>query len=166
MIEELKNRLGEEIERLLHELQVTLPKAIQKAVEHGDLRENAEYKAALERQQQVQARLNQLTKRMADLSRIDLSEIPDDRVSFGSRITVVDMRTREEETYTVGFGDDVDIDSGQISRNSALGQALVGKKKGEQVTVTLPRGERKLKIKDLVTLPQQMQAEEKSGGKA
>lgn len=164
MIEEQKNKLGEEIERLIHELQVTIPKAIQKAVEHGDLRENAEYKAALERQQQVQARLNQLTRRMSDLSRIDLNEIPDDRVSFGSRVTVVDLRTRDEETYTVAFGDDVDIDSGQISRNSALGQALVGKKKGDQVTVQLPRGERKLKIKDLVTLPQQMDAEEKGGG--
>jgi transcription elongation factor GreA len=162
MIEELKNKLGEEIERLIHELQVVIPKAIQKAVEHGDLRENAEYKAALERQQQVQARLNQLTKRMSDLSRIDLSEIPSDRVSFGSRVTVVDMRTREEETYTVAFGDDVDFESGQISRNSALGQALMGKKKGDQVSVQLPRGERKLKVKSLVTLPEQTD-EEKSG---
>ncbi len=154
MLEELKNKLGEEIERLTHELQVVLPEAIKKAVEHGDLRENSEYKSALERQQFVQARLNHLTRRAAELGKIDLSEIPDDRVGFGSRVTVVDMRTREEEIYTLAFGDFIDIDSGQISMASALGQSLIGKKKGEKVTLQLPRGERKLHIKDLVTLPQ------------
>jgi len=156
MLEELKNKLGEEIERLTHELSVTLPRAIQKAVEHGDLRENSEYKSALERQQFVQARLNHLTKRYGELSRIDLSEIPTDRISLGSRVTVVDMRTREKETYTLAFGDDVDFDSGQISSASALGQALMGKKPGDQVSVQLPRGERKLKITGMVTLSEQM----------
>jgi transcription elongation factor GreA len=154
MIEELMNRLGEEVERLTHELQVTLPKAIQKAVEHGDLRENSEYKSALERQQFVQARLNQLTRRMGELSKVDLSDIPSDRVGFGSRVTVVDMRTRDEETYTLVFGDYIDIDSGQISMASPLGQTLLGKKKGETISLQLPRGERKLKIKSLVTLPE------------
>jgi transcription elongation factor GreA len=154
MLEELKNRLGEEIERLTHELQVTLPKAIQKAVEHGDLRENSEYKSALERQQFVQARLNHLTKRYGELSKIDLSEIPSDRIGFGSRVTVVDLRTREEETYTLVFGDYIDIDSGQISVASPLGQTLMGKKKGDKVSLQLPRGERKLMIKDMVTLSQ------------
>ena len=154
MLDELKNRLGEEIERLTYELQVTLPKAIQKAVEHGDLRENSEYKSALERQQFVQARLNHLTRRLGELSKIDLSEIPSDRVGFGSRVTVVDARTREEETYTLVFGDYIDIDSGQISVASPLGQTLLGKKPGDVVSLTLPRGERKLKIKALVTLPE------------
>jgi transcription elongation factor GreA len=154
MLEELKHRLGEEIERLAHELQVTLPQAIQKAVEHGDLRENSEYKSALERQQFVQARLNHLTRRLTELSKIDLSEVPNDRVGFGSRVTVTDMRTRDEETYTLVFGDYIDIDSGQISVASPLGQTLLGKKKGDTVTLTLPRGERKLKIKALITLPE------------
>lgn len=154
MLDELKERLGLEIERLSHELQVTLPQAIQKAVELGDLRENAEYKSALERQQFVQARLGHLTRRLAELSKIDLSEVPDDRVGFGSRVTVTDLRTREEETYTLVFGDYIDIDGGQISVASPLGQTLLGKQKGDTVSITLPRGERKLKIKDLVTLPQ------------
>jgi transcription elongation factor GreA len=156
MLEELKNRLGEEIERLTHELSVTLPKAIQKAVEHGDLRENSEYKSALERQQFVQARLNHLTRRYGELSKIDLSEVPTDRVGFGSRVTVVDMRTREEETYTLVFGDYIDLDSGQISVASPLGQTLMGKKPGDQVSLQLPRGERKLKIKALSTLSEQV----------
>jgi transcription elongation factor GreA len=154
MLEELKNKLGEEIERLTHELQIVLPKAIQKAVEHGDLRENSEYKSALERQQFVQARLNHLTKRYGELSKIDLSEVPTDRVGFGSRVTVVDLRTKEEETYTLVFGDYIDIDSGQISVASPLGQTLMGKKPGDKVSLQLPRGERKLQVKELVTLPQ------------
>lgn len=154
MLEELKNRLGEEIERLSHELQVTLPEAIKKAVEHGDLKENSEYKSALERQQFVQARLNHLTRRMGELSKIDLTEIPADRIGFGSRVTVTDMRTREEETYTLVFGDYIDLDSNQISIASPLGQTLMGKKKGEKVSLQLPRGERKLHIREIVTLPQ------------
>ncbi|HET8654995.1 MAG TPA: transcription elongation factor GreA [Longimicrobiaceae bacterium] len=154
MIEELKARLGEEIERLTHELQVTLPAAIKTAVEHGDLRENAEYKSALERQQFVQARLNHLTKRMQELSKIDLSEIPSDRVGFGSRVTVVDLRTKDEETYTLVFGDYIDVDTGQISMASPLGQTLLGKHVGDEVSLQLPRGERRLRVKGLTTLPE------------
>ncbi len=154
MLEELKNRIGQEIERLTHELQVTLPQAIRRAVEHGDLRENAEYKSALERQQFVQARLGHLTRRMTELSKIDLTEIPSDRVGFGSRVTVVDTKTREEETYTLVFGDYIELDSGQISLASPLGQTLLGKREGDEVSLRLPRGERKLRIKELITLPQ------------
>jgi transcription elongation factor GreA len=154
MLEELKNRLGEEIERLSHELQVILPEAIKKAVEHGDLKENSEYKSALERQQFVQARLNHLTRRMGELSKIDLTEIPHDRVGFGSRVTVTDLRTKADETYTLVFGDYIDLDSNQISIASPIGQTLMGKKKGEKVSLQLPRGERKLQVKEIVTLPQ------------
>jgi transcription elongation factor GreA len=157
MLEELRNRLGEEIERLAHELQIVLPEAIKKAVEHGDLRENSEYKSALERQQFVQARLNQLTRRMGELSKIDLNEIPSDRIGFGSRVTVTDLRTREEETYTLVFGDYIDLDSNQISIASPLGRTLMGRKKGEKVSLQLPRGERKLQIREVVTLPQMVE---------
>lgn len=158
MLEELKNRLGEEIERLSHELQVTLPEAIKKAVEHGDLKENSEYKSALERQQFVQARLNHLTRRMGELSKIDLSQIPADRVGFGSRVTVTDLRTRQDETYTLVFGDYIDLDSDQISIASPIGQTLMGKKKGDKVSLQLPRGERRLHIKAVVTLPQMVES--------
>jgi transcription elongation factor GreA len=159
MLEQLKDKLDDEIERLRHELQVTLPRAIQKAVEHGDLRENSEYKSALERQQFVQARMNHLSKRRAELSNIDLSEIPSDRVGFGSRVSVRDLRTREEETYTLVFGDYIDIDTGQISMASPLGQTLLGKQVGEEVTLRLPRLERKLRIESLTTLPQMVGSE-------
>ncbi|MBW3628953.1 MAG: transcription elongation factor GreA [Gemmatimonadetes bacterium] len=154
MLDELKQQLDDEIERLTHELQVVLPTAIRKAVEHGDLRENSEYKSALERQQFVQARLNHLTRRRAELSKIDLAEIPSDRVGFGSRVTVRDLKTKDEETYTLVFGDFIDLDTGQISMASPLGQTLLGKKVGDEVALTLPRGERRLKIKELTTLPE------------
>ncbi len=159
MLEKLKRKLGDELERLTHELQVTLPLAIRKAVEHGDLRENAEYKSALERQQFVQARLGHLTRRMAELSKVDLAEVPADRVGFGSRVTVVDLKTREEETYTLVFGDYIELESGQISLASPLGQTLLGRRVGEEVSLRLPRGERRLRIAELVTLPQMVSAE-------
>jgi transcription elongation factor GreA len=154
MIEELKQHLDDEIQRLTHELSVTLPAAIRKAVEHGDLRENSEYKSALERQQFVQARLNHLTRRRTELSKIDLTEIPTDRVGFGSRVKVKDLRTKDQETYTLVFGDFIDLDSGQISMASPLGQTLLGKHVGDEVTLSLPRSERKLRIEELTTLPE------------
>lgn len=154
MLEELKQRLDDEIERLARELQVELPKAIQKAVEHGDLRENSEYKSALERQQFVQARLNHLSKRRAELSNIDLTEIPQDRVGFGSKVTVVDLKTKDEEVYTLAFGDYIDLDTGQVSMASPLGTSLLGRKVGDEVTLQLPRGERRLRVKELTTLPE------------
>ena len=80
MLDEIKARISEELDRLGRELSVTIPKAIQKAVELGDLRENAEYHAALDRQKFVQARINHLTQRMQELSKIDVKSIPDDRV--------------------------------------------------------------------------------------
>src|SRR5690606_3614249 len=152
MLEELKSKLDHEIERLTHELQVTLPKAIQKAVEHGDLRENSEYKSALERQQFVQARLNHLTRRRAELSKVNLDDIPTDRVGFGSRVTVRDLKGGDEETYTLVFGDFIDIETGQISMASPLGQTLLGKQVGDEVALQLPRGVRKLRIEKLTTL--------------
>lgn len=152
MLEELKSKLDDEIERLTHELQVTLPKAIQKAVEHGDLRENSEYKSALERQQFVQARLNHLTRRRGELSKVNLEDIPSDRVGFGSRVTVQDLKGGDEETYTLVFGDFIDIDTGQISMASPLGQTLLNRQVGDEVSLQLPRGARKLKIEKLTTL--------------
>jgi transcription elongation factor GreA len=152
MLEELKSKLDEEIQRLTHELQVTLPKAIQRAVEHGDLRENSEYKSALERQQFVQARLNHLTRRRTELSSVKLDDIPADRVGFGSRVTVSDLHSGQEETYTLVFGDYIEIETGQISVASPLGRSLLGRMVGEEVSLQLPRGMRKLRVERLTTL--------------
>src|SRR5690348_2137089 len=110
MIEALKQKLGEEVEKLQYELNVTLPGEIRRAVELGDLRENSEYKAALERQQFVQARLGQLRQRLSMLSQIDPSQIPADRVGLGSKVIVEDQRTKTRETYYLVFGDALEFE--------------------------------------------------------
>src|SRR6188508_21563 len=105
MIEQLKQKLGGEVERLQHELNVVLPQEIRKAVELGDLKENSEYKAALERQQFVQARLGHLTQRVTKLANIDVAQIAADKVGLGSRVVVEDEQSKSRETYELVFGD-------------------------------------------------------------
>src|SRR5471030_449343 len=109
MIEALKEKLGEEVEKLQFELNVTLPGEIRRAVEMGDLRENSEYKAALERQQFVQARLGQLRQRLSKLSSIDPAQIPADRVGLGSTVVVKDKKSGVRETYSLVFGDGLEL---------------------------------------------------------
>ena len=152
MIEALKQKLTDEAEKLRFELNVTLPNEIRKAVELGDLRENSEYKAALERQQFVQARLGQLTQRLSKLSSIDESQIATDAVGMGSRITVEDQATKVKEDYHLIFGDAEDFDDGQVTMSSPIGRALLGKKVGEIALLKLPAGARKLKVVKLVTI--------------
>jgi transcription elongation factor GreA len=154
MLEVMKQKIADEIDRLMHELTVTLPKAIQKAVELGDLSENAEYKSALEQQQFVQARLNHLTQRAGELSRIDPSAIATDRVGFGSKVRLQRDGDDEIVEYNIVFGDYIDLDSNQISMASPIGQALLGKQVGDEVAVRLPRGDRTYRIIELITLPQ------------
>ncbi|HWP02315.1 MAG TPA: GreA/GreB family elongation factor [Gemmatimonadaceae bacterium] len=152
MIEELKRKLSEEVERLNHELNVVLPAEIRKAVELGDLRENSEYKAALERQQFVQARLGQLRQRLAKLSQIDVSQIPADKVGLGSRVVVECLETRQLETYHVVFGDSENFEEGHVTVASPIGRALLGKGVGDQVVIKLPMRTRKIRIVELKTI--------------
>jgi len=152
MIEELKEKLELEANKLQFELNVTLPNEIRKAVEMGDLRENSEYKAALERQQFVQARLGQLRQRLSKLSQIDVTQISHDKVGLGSRVIVKDNATGAEESYQLVFGDAVEFEEGQVTMSSAIGKALVGKAVGELVLLRLPNATRKLEIIDLKTI--------------
>src|SRR6478609_1882493 len=152
MIEALKQKLGQEVEKLQYELNVTLPAEIRKAVELGDLRENSEYKAALERQQFVQARLGQLRQRLSKLSQIDVTQIPSDKVGLGSEVIVQDEATGTKETYSLVFGDSVEYEDGHVSMSSPIGKALVGRSVGETVVLKLPAMTRRLKIADLKTI--------------
>lgn len=152
MIQETREKLGKEIEALTYELNVTLPQAIATAVALGDLRENSEYKAALERQQLVQARLGQLHQRLEQLSQLSGTPAPTDRVGLGSRVTVVDVETEESETYQLVLAELMDIDAGHISLGSPLGRALKDRKVGEEVTLKLPTMVRRLRILQLVTV--------------
>ncbi|MGI9076134.1 MAG: GreA/GreB family elongation factor [Gemmatimonadaceae bacterium] len=155
MIESLKLKLGDELEKLQYELNITLPAEIRKAVEHGDLRENSEYKAALERQQFVQARLGQLRQRLSKLSQIDVSQIPADKIGLGSRVVVEDKKTGDVESYHLVFGDAVEFEEGQVTMSSPIGRSLVGKAVGDSVVLKLPNSTRQLKIVELRTIHEQ-----------
>ena len=152
MIEALKKKLGDEVEKLRYELNITLPFEIRRAVEMGDLRENSEYKAALERQQLVQARLGQLTMRLSKLSQIDITQIPNDKVGLGSRIVVVDQESKERETYHLVFGDSIEFEDGHVTMSSPIGRVMLNKSKGDLVLLKLPERVRKLKIVELITI--------------
>lgn len=156
MIEELKRKLGAEGEKLLHELHVTLPAEIRRAVEMGDLKENSEYKAALERQQFVQARLGQLTQRLSKLSAIDPSQIPTDKAGLGSRVVVVCEDTKVKETYHLVFGDSEDFEEGHVTMMSPIGRSLLGKGVGDLVLLKLPTRTRKMKVVELATIHDQV----------
>lgn len=158
MLNEVRERIETEIEGLTQELQVDLPQRIKIAMEHGDLRENAEFKAAKERQAFVEARLNHLVQRMTELSKIDVNEMAYDRVGFGSRVKIRVIEADEDFTFTITAGDFIDLDAGQVSLASPIGRGLLGAKEGEEVTIQLPSGERRYKVLELVTLPQQMEA--------
>lgn len=152
MLEDVRTRLEEEADRLLHELNVVLPAEIERAVGLGDLRENSEYSAALERQRFVQARLDYLSRRLGELSELDLEHIPTDRVGFGSRVTVRDTSDGDEEVYVLAFGDEIDFENSEISMESPIGKALLGRKPGEVVSVALPAGHVELEVLELVTV--------------
>jgi transcription elongation factor GreA len=152
VIEALKQKLTDEAEKLRFELNVTLPNGIRKAVELGDLRENSEYKAALERQQFVQARLGQLTQRLSKLSSIDEAQIATDSVGMGSKVTVEDQDSKEKEDYYLIFGDAEDFEDGQVTMSSPIGRALLGKKVGDVALLKLPARTRKLKVLKLQTI--------------
>jgi transcription elongation factor GreA len=152
MPEEVKKRLAEEIKLLEHELTTELPAEIKKAVALGDLSENAEYHMAKQRQVFVNARLGQLKKRMGELAMVNLVNIPNDKVGFGSRVTVFDSNKDEEIKYQLVTSEESDVAKGLISTTSPIGRALLGKQVGETATVITPNGKRELEILKLLTI--------------
>src|SRR5215472_12298646 len=151
-MEELKRKLQEEIATLETELRIELPREILKARAHGDLSENAEYHAAKERQGFVNARLNQLKQRMAEMSMVDFSKIPHDRVGLGSRVVLLDVKKDEEITYNLVTSEEADAAKGRISTNSPIGRGLLGKEVGDVVKVQIPGGLREFEILKLTTI--------------
>ena len=152
MPEEVKKRLAEEIKLLEHELTNELPAEIKRAVALGDLSENAEYHMAKQRQVFVNARLGQLKKRMGELAMVNLVNIPNDKVGFGSRVTVFDSNKDEELSYQLVTSEESDVAKGLISTTSPIGRALLGKRVGETATVITPNGKRELEILKLLTI--------------
>ena len=149
---DLKKKLEQEIAALDIELRIDLPREISKARAHGDLSENAEYHAAKERQGMVNARLGQLRARLRELSMIDLTRIPRDRVGLGSSVKVMDLTKDEEITYRLVTSEEADVAAGRISTTSPIGKGLLGKQVGDSVKVQIPGGMRELEIIELVTI--------------
>lgn len=149
---DIKKKLQEEITALEYELHVELPKEILKARAHGDLSENAEYHAAKDRQGFVNARLNQLKKRVAEMSMVDFSKIPHGRVGLGSTVVVLDTKREEELTYNLVTSEEADAANGRISTTSPIGRALLGKEVGDSVRVQSPGGVKDLEILKLSTI--------------
>ena len=154
MIREMREKLGAEIQQLSHELNILIPQAIAQAVALGDLRENSEYKAALERQQFVQARLGQHHHRLNQLTQLANTETPTDRVGLGSRVTVLDLDSKETDTYVLVLAEMMDLEDGHVSFASPLGRALVDRRVGDEVELRLPRMTRRLRVTELVTIHQ------------
>ena len=149
---EIKKRLEEEIRSLDHELKVSLPKEIQRAREYGDLRENAEYKAAKERQSYLQARIGQLHTRLAALTRMNLDKIPHDKVGLGSLVKLRETSTGKDISYEIVTPEESDPAQGKISPSSPIGKCLLNHEEGDVVEVTVPSGTREYEILSLVTI--------------
>jgi len=151
-MEDLKKKLQEEITALEYELRNELPKEILKARAHGDLRENAEFHAAKERQRFVDARLGQLKVRLAEYSMVDLTKIPRDRVGLGSTVVVLDLDKDEQITFKLVTSEESDVSKGFISTGSPIGRGLLGKRVGDEVKFPIPGGVREMEILKLTTI--------------
>ncbi|MEO8662152.1 MAG: transcription elongation factor GreA [Bryobacteraceae bacterium] len=151
-MDDLKRKLEGEIKSLEYELRNELPKEILKARAHGDLKENAEFHAAKERQRYVDSRLAQLKKRLQDLSLVDMSKIPRDRVGLGSHVVVYDLKKEERFTYHLVTSDEADVNNGKISTSSPIGRGLLGKQVGDEVKITIPGGIKELEIVEFQTV--------------
>lgn len=152
MLSEVIGRLEKELKALEKEYRQDLPKEIQRARALGDLRENAEYKSALERQQFVQARIGHLQKQLKELSLVNVSALPKDRVALGSVVTLVDAAQGKEITYEIVIPDMADFSRGLVSVTSPIGRALAGRRVGDAVSVQIPAGTRAYEITGLKTV--------------
>ena len=151
-MEDLKNKLQDEITTLERELHVDLPREIARARALGDLSENAEYHSAKERQSFVDARLSQVKGRMRDLMMVDFSKIPHDKVGLGSEVLVFDLKKDEEVRYKLVTSEEADAAKGMISTTSPIGRGLIGKMVGDSVRIVIPGGAKELEILKLSTI--------------
>ena len=146
------DKLDEDLAQSQKELQVDIPKAILTAREHGDLSENAEFKAAKERQMLLEARVSLLQKRISDIMSINVNQIPKDRSGLGSTLNLKNLDTGDEKVYYLVFPEEVDPDSGKLSAASPVGRAMVGKQKGDKITISLPDGKMEFEVLEVTTI--------------
>jgi transcription elongation factor GreA len=151
-IEDQRELLKKELDKLKYEFKIELPKKIAEARAYGDLRENAEYHAARERQSFVKARIAQLSDQMSKLLSIDFSKIRQDCVGFGSTLLVLDMDSGKEMEFSFVSPNEINPSEGKISLSSPIGQALNNRTVGEEVEVNIPAGKRKFSIQKIITI--------------
>ncbi len=151
-LEANKQMIRDELEKLKNEFKVELPKRIAEAREYGDLKENAEYHAARERQSFVKARIGQLTDQLNQLNDLNLSDIPVDRVGYGSTVTVFDINTEDEVVFKFVSSNEVNPSEGKISLSSPIGAAMQNKTVGDEVEVVIPAGKRQYVVKKILTI--------------
>jgi len=152
MKEKLLKRFEEEVANLDRELHKELPKEIQRARELGDLRENAEYQAAKERQRLVESRISMLQMRVSQIQLMNLDRIPHGKVGFGSTVTLKD-ESGQTLVYQLVMPEDANVEDGMISTASPIGRALLNKEEGDDIVVTRPDGsERRFELVKLATI--------------
>ena len=149
---DVRKKLQEELNGIERELRVDLPKEILKAREHGDLSENAEYKAAKERQSFLEGRKAQLQQRLASLSLVNLDKIPTDRAAYGSRVVLYEYDTDKEVEYQLVTPEESNISKGLISITSPIGRGIVGKMVGDSVEIVTPSGRKDCELRSLRTI--------------
>ena len=159
MPEEIKEKLQSELDELETELRVHLPREIKRALEFGDLRENSEYRAALDRQNIVKARIAELRQRISEIASIDLKRVPRDKAAYGSTLVLYDSEKDEEVTYRLVTPEESDPQQGWISTTSPVGKSLMGKEEGDEVVVRTPAGARNFEIRRLTTLHEEVENE-------
>jgi transcription elongation factor GreA len=148
----LIKKFEDELMALDKELKTELPQEIKRARELGDLRENAEYHAAKERQRLVEAKISLLKKRIGDIHMMNIDKIPRDKVGFGSTVHLKDAATAGVTVYQLVMPEDADVEQGLISTASPIGRALLNKEEGDEVTVTTPNGSRRFELVRLLTI--------------
>jgi transcription elongation factor GreA len=161
-LKDAKKKLEDEIRKLDRELKEELPLAFKKALEMGDLRENAEYQSAKERQSYVQAQLGQLRQRLSALSMVNFSKIPRDKVSYGSTVVLTDLETGQEVTYRLVLSEESNAAGGLISTSSPIGKSLMGHEEGDEVHIVTPRGDKRYEITRLTTIHDEQQEEQEA----
>ena len=147
----LLKKFEDEIAQLDKELKTELPREIKRARELGDLRENAEYHAAKERQRFVESRISMLSRRVSDIQLMNLERIPHDKVGFGSTVHLKD-ETGQAIVYQLVMPEDADVEGGMISTASPIGRALLNKEEGDEIIVSTPNGPRKFELVKLSTI--------------
>ena len=143
-------QLRTELAHLKNVVRPSISKAIGAAREHGDLRENAEYHAAKERQGLTEARIRHIESQLADAQIIDITKIrPTGKVIFGTTVTLFDVGNDEQVRYKIVGEDEADIKASKVSVMSPLAKAMIGKSAGDAAIVETPSGQREYDIEDI-----------------